>query len=195
MSAIIGTWKMSLQGVGEGFSLLNAGQSAGDAVAPAFDDRRTALPGATYLYDGSYVFHPSADGRTEAILAYLESLVSHGDRIEYVNVYEVRSETEDVHLGQGKTREIVYKTAWNPLPHRLIEKRLAQRSTGYGTYTMTRVEAFRALGISYGSHRLLARYDGSVGEVHYFVRERYSGESFNQLPAAAFRSRSPEGIP
>ena len=35
MSAIIGTWKMSLQGVGEGFSLLNAGQSAGDAVARA----------------------------------------------------------------------------------------------------------------------------------------------------------------
>ena len=164
-------------------------QSAGGSVAPAFDDRRTALPGATYLYDGSYVFHPSADGRTEAILAYLESLVSHGDRIEYANVYEVRSETEDVQLGSGKTREIVFKTAWNPLPHRLIEKRLAQRSTGYGTYTMTRVEAFRALGISYGSHRLLARYDGSIGEVHYFVRERYPGESFGQLPASAFKSR------
>lgn len=163
-------------------------QSAGGDVAPAFDDRRTALPGATYLYDGSYVFHPSTDGRTEAILAYLDSLVSHGDRIEYVNLYEVRSETEDVPLGTGKTREIVYKTAWNPLPHRLIEKRLSQRSTGYGTYTMTRVEAFRALGISYGKHRLLARHDGGIGEVHFFVRERYPGEPFDQLPAACFRS-------
>ncbi len=163
-------------------------QSAGDAVAPAFDDRRTALPGATYLYDGSYAFHPTTDGRTQAILAYLDSLVSHGDRIEYANVYEVRSETEDTRLGSGKTREIVYKTAWNPLPHRLIEKRLAQRSSGYGTYTMMRVEAFRALGISYGRHRLLARHDGGIGEVHYFVRERYPGEPFGQLPAASFRS-------
>ena len=164
-------------------------QSAGDAIVPAFDDRRAALPGATYLYDGSCSLHASADGRTEAILAYLENTVSHGDRIEYVNVYEVRSETEDVRLGQGKTREIVFKTAWSPLPRRLIEKRLAQRSTGYGTYTMTRVEVFRALGISYGRHRLLARHDGVIGEVHFFVRERYPGESFNQLPRSYFRSR------
>ena len=163
-------------------------QSADGAIAPAFDDRRTALPGATYLYDGSYLIHPTADGRTEAILAYIESLVSHGDRIEHANIYEIRSETEDVPLGGGKTREIVYKTAWNPLPHRLIEKRLSQRSTGYGTYTMTRVEAFRALGVSYGHHRLLARHDGGTGEVHYFVRERYPGEPFGQLPASCFRS-------
>ena len=164
-------------------------QSAADSIVPAFDDRRTALPGATYLYDGSCSLHPSADGRTEAILVYLENTVSHGDRIEYVNIYEVRSETEEVRLGQGKTREIVFKTAWSPLPRRLIEKRLAQRSTGYGTYTMTRVEVFRALGISYGRHRLLARHDGVVGEVHFFVRERYPGESFNELPRSYFRSR------
>ena len=164
-------------------------QSAGDVIVPAFDDRRTALPGATYLFDGSCSLHPSADGRTEAILAYLESTVSHGDRIEYVNVYEVRSENEETKLGQGKTREIVFKTAWSPLPRRLIEKRLAQRSTGYGTYTMTRVEVFRALGISYGRHRLLARHDGVIGEVHFFVRERYPGESFTQIPRSYFRSR------
>lgn len=163
-------------------------QSASDTVAPAFDDRRSALPGATYFYDGSYRIHPSADSRTEAILAYLSSIVSHGDHVEYVNIYEVRSETDQVRLGGGKTREIVYKTAWNPLPYRLIEKRLSQRSTGYGTYTMTRVEAFRALGISYGSHRLLARHGGGIGEVHYFVRERYPGEPFGQLPASCFRS-------
>ena len=165
-------------------------QSAGDAIVPAFDDRRAALPGATYLYDGTCSLHPTADGRTASILAYLENSVSHGDRIEYANVYEVRSETEEVRLGQGKTREIVFKTAWSPLPMRLIEKRLAQRSTGYGTYTMSRVEAFRALGVSYGQHRLLARRDGVVGEVHFFVRERYPGESFNQLPRSYFRGRA-----
>jgi hypothetical protein len=158
------------------------------SITPAFDDRRTALPGATYLYDNRYI-HPGTDGRTEAILSYLESNVSHGDRIEYVNVYEIRSESDTVRLGEGKTREIVYKTTWQPLPIRLIEKRLAQKSTGYGTYTMARVQAFRALGISYGPHRLLARTDGVSGDVHFFVRERYPGEGFNALPAASFQSR------
>ncbi len=163
-------------------------QSAGGAVVPAFDDRRAALPGATYLYNGMRFNHPTADVRTDAILSFLESDVSHGDHIEYVNVYEVRSETDDCALGTGKTREIVYKTAWNPLPRRLIEKRLALPSTGYGAYTISRVDAFRALGVSYGPHRLLARHDGIVGDVHFFVRDRYPGESFNQIPAAYFRS-------
>lgn len=163
-------------------------QGTPGSITPAFDDRRTALPGATYLYDNRYL-HPGTDGRTEAILAYLESNVSHGDRIEYVNVYEIRSESDTVRLGEGKTREIVYKTAWQPLPTRLIEKRLAQKSTGYGTYTMARVQAFRALGISYGPHRLLARADGVSGDVHFFVRERYPGEGFNALPDASFQSR------
>lgn len=158
------------------------------SITPAFDDRRTALPGTTYLFDNRYL-HPGADGRTEAILGYLESNVSHGDRIEYVNIYEIRSESETVRLGDGKTREIVYKTAWQPLPTRLIEKRLAQKSTGYGTYTMARVQAFRALGISYGPHRLLARADGVSGDVHFFIRERYPGEGFNMLPSSAFQSR------
>ncbi len=158
------------------------------SIAPAFDDRRTALPGATYLYDSRYL-HPGVDGRTEAILRYLESNISHNDRIEHVNVYEIRSGTEVQRLGEGKSREIVYKTAWSPLPVRLIEKRLARKSTGYGSYTMARVQAFRALGVSYGPHRMLARKDGAEGEVHYFVRERYPGESFDRLPAASFHRR------
>ncbi len=162
--------------------------SAPGIISPAFDDRRTALPGATYQHDSRYL-HPGVDGRTEAILSYLESNVSHGDRIEYVNIYEIRSETDDVRLGDGKTREIVYKTAWHPLPSRLVEKRLAQKSTGYGTYTMARVQVFRALGISYGPHRLLARADGVSGDVHFFVRDRYPGEGFNALPPSSFQSR------
>ncbi|MCL1856925.1 MAG: hypothetical protein FWF84_04700 [Kiritimatiellaeota bacterium] len=160
-----------------------------DSVVPAFDDRRTALPGATY-HDGARYAHPTADGRTDALLSYVESLVSHGDAIEYVNLYEIRSEFEPVRLGEGKTREVVYKTSWDPLPVRMIEKRLSRKSTGYGSYTMARVEAFRALGISFGPHRLLARPDGEEGETHYYTRDRYPGECFNTLRDTHFQTRS-----
>ena len=161
-----------------------------ESIVPAFDDRRTALPGATYR-DGARHSHLTADERTDALLSYMEeALVSHGDTIEYVNIYEIRSESEPVPLGEGKTREVVYKTTWNPLPVRMIEKRLSQKSTGYGSYTMARVEAFRALGVSYGPHRLLARSDGAKGEIHYYTRDRYPGECFNALRDTHFQTRS-----
>ena len=159
-------------------------------MSRAFDDLRSALPGATYTL-GNRFPHDGADPRTLAILDSLEADISHGDRIEYVNVYELRSLTERVRLGEGKTREIVFKTLWDPLPRRLIEKRLARRSTGYGAYTLTRTHAFRALGISYGRHRLLARSDGASGDVHYFTRSRYPGQPFSQLPPSAFHARDP----
>ncbi len=165
-------------------------QSERDLLSRAFDDCRTALPGATYML-GNRMPHEGADARTLALLDFLEANISHGDRIQYVNVYELRSLTERVRLGRGKTREIVYKTMWSPLPFRVIEKRLASRSTGYGAYTLARTEAFRALGISYGRHRLLARSDGSAGDVHYFTRIRYPGEPFNQLPEARFHNLDP----
>ena len=155
-------------------------------ITPEFDDRRTALPGATYSRDG-LALHPGCDDRSAAIFASLDDRISHGDRIEYANIYELRSEGVPVPLGKGKSREIVYKTAWNPLPVRIIEKRLAGKSESYGTYTMVRVEAFRALGISYGSHRLLARHDRAGTEVHYYLRERYPGESFNALSPAVYQ--------
>lgn len=155
-----------------------------DEIAPAFDDRKTAMPGATFDHGKPYL-HPGADERTEAILEYVERTVSHGESIEYVNVYEIRS-TDGVILGEGRTREIVFKTNLRPLPHRLIEKRLAQKSTGYGNYTLARVKAFRALGISYGPHYLLARNDQDVGEVHYYIRERYPGEPFDAIPRSYY---------
>ncbi|MBR1609738.1 MAG: hypothetical protein IJ678_09015 [Kiritimatiellae bacterium] len=161
-----------------------------DALSRPFDEMRTALPGATYTL-GNRFLHDGADPRTIAILDQLELDISHGDRIEWVNVYELRSATERVRLGEGKTREIVFKTAWDPLPRHRIEKRLARRSTGYGAYTLARTHAFRALGISYGRHRLLARNDGATGEVHFFTRDRYPGTPFSQLPPSAFRPRDP----
>lgn len=159
-----------------------------ETMSRAFDDLRTPLPGATYMLDSRFI-HNKADARTIAILDSLEHEISHGDRIEYVNVYEIRSNTEEVRLGEGKTREIVYKTAWNPLVSRIIEKRLAQRSTGYGAYTIARAQAFQTLGVSYGRHRLLARKDGAAGDVHYFMRERYPGEPSNNLSRSLFFTR------
>ena len=160
-----------------------------DFLSRAFDDMRTALPGATYS-KGNRFLHEGADPRTISILEYLESNIGHGDFIEYVNIYEIRSSSEHVRLGEGKTREIVYKTAWNPLSSHLIEKRLAQRSTGYGVYTLVRAYAFRELGISFGKHRMLARNDGATGAVHYFTRSRYPGQPFSQIPAARFFNRN-----
>ena len=165
-------------------------QDEHDTMSRAFDDLRTALPGATYTL-GNRFPHDGADARTLAILDAIEAGVGHGDRIEYANVYEIRSVTDRVRLGEGKTREIVYKTLWNPLPTRLVEKRLARRSTGYGAYTLMRIHAFRALGVSYGEHRLLARNDGATGDVHYFTRERYPGQPFSQLPESSFYDRDP----
>lgn len=157
-----------------------------DEVIPAFDDRRAALPGATYAgRQRQRILHPGVDNRTLAILDYIESVTGHGERVEYVNVYEIRG-GGGLPLGQGQTREMVYKTNRSPLPRRRIEKRLAHRSTGYGNYTLARVEAFSALGVSYGPHHLLARHDGRSGEVHYYVRERYPGDPFTEIPRSRF---------
>lgn len=183
-----------------------------DSMSRAFDDMRKALPGATYakLLVGKATFvpgraqsaaygpnrgrnlHEGADARTVAILDAVERDVSPGDRVEYANVYEIRSASTDrTRPGEGKTREVVYKTEWNPLPVRVIEKRLALKSTGYGAYTIARTQAFRALGIAFGQHRMLARHDGSAGDVHYFMRTRYPGEPFNALPPSSFCDRDP----
>ena len=157
-------------------------------VSSAFDDMRTALPGATYMLGNRFI-HDGADARTIAILDVLEREISHGDRIEHVNIYEIRSITEKTHLGEGKSREIVFKTMWNPKDTRIIEKRLAHSSTGYGAYTLARVSAFRSLGISYGRHRLIARNDGAAGDIHYFTRARYPGIPFNKIPKMLFCNR------
>jgi hypothetical protein len=149
-------------------------------VIPAFDDRRTALPGATY-HGGKPEVHPGADSRTRAILDYVRSLLSHGEVLEYINVYELRTDA-GMALGKGPTREIVFKTSRRVLPRRLIEKRLAQAGTGYGSYMLSRVQGFQGLGVSFGDYHLLSRHDGRSGEVHFYVRERYPGDAFGSIP-------------
>lgn len=153
-------------------------------VGPAFDDRKTALPGATFK-NGIAQVHPGTDIRSLAILDYTQSILSHGELIEYMNIYEIRGASHS-QLGRGQTREIVFKTNHRPLPKFMIEKRLAHKSTGYGNYTLARVLGFQALGISYGPHHLLARSDGKIGDVHYYIRERYPGEPYGTIPRSRF---------
>ena len=165
-------------------------ERGGAGAAPAFDDMRTALPGATYSH-GMRSEHEGMDARSISILDSLERTVTVGDSLEYANIYELRSDDEPGRLGEGRTREIVYKTVWSPLPVRFIEKRLERKSTGYGAYTIARVQAFRALGVAFGWHKLLERNDGADGDIHYFTRNRYPGEPFSTLPDYFFHDRNP----
>ena len=160
-----------------------SGQS--DSVSPAFDDRRTALPGATFR-GGRPEFHPGADERTRVLLANVEQMMSQDEAIEYANVYEVRS-SADVRLGAGVTREIVFKTNRRPLCTSLIEKRLKLTMPGYGSYMLARVHAFKALGVNFGEYRLLMRLDSRAGrEMNYFIRNRCPGEPLDDIPARMF---------
>jgi len=157
----------------------------GETLTPAFDDRRTALPGATFR-GGRAEFHPGADSRTRTLLANVEQLMSQDEAIEYVNVYEIRSR-EGGALGSGVTREIVFKTNRRPLCTSLIEKRLKLTTPGYGSYMLARVHGFKALGVNFGEYRLLLRSDIGVGrEVNYFIRNRCPGEPLDDIPARMF---------
>lgn len=158
--------------------------SSQDQVAPAFDDRKTALPGATY-HGGKSEIHPGADNRTLAILDFVQTLLSHDEALDYVNIYELRLDNR-VPLGRGPTREIDFKTNRRPVPTRLIEKRLAHHGTGYANYMLVRVQAFQGLGVAYGDHHLLTRHDGESREVHYFIRQRYAGYAFGCIGANKF---------
>lgn len=162
----------------------------GDSVTPAFDDRRTALPGATF-HGGRPDFHPGSDERTRVLLANVEQIMSQDEQIEYANLYEVRSEsdlTNGLPVGVGVTREIVFKTNRRPLCTSLIEKRLALKTPGYGSYMLARVEAFKALGVGFVEYRLLMRLDSRAGrEMNYFIRNRCPGEPLDQIPASMFQ--------
>ena len=162
----------------------------GGSVSPAFDDRRTALPGATFR-GGRPDFHPGADDRTRVLLANVEQMMSQDEVVEFANIYEVRSEsdaTNNLAVGVGVTREIVFKTNRRPLCTSLIEKRLALKTPGYGSYMLARVQAFKALGVGFGEYRLLMRLDSHAGrEMNYFIRNRCPGEPVDDIPPRMFQ--------
>ena len=166
----------------------------GEGSTPAFDDRRTALPGATFV-DGRPTFHPGIDGRTEILLSNIRGLMSKDEYIEYANVYELRSDDEDVALGRGKTREVVYKTNRGPLERSMVEKRLSRAAKGYGSYMLARIGALKALGMSLSDYRLLRRR-GQHGKrpVDFYIRSRCEGEPMAAIPQTYFCSADDSSV-
>ena len=166
----------------------------GEGSTPAFDDRRTALPGATFV-EGRPVYHAGADDRSEVLLANVRGLMSKDEVIEYANVYELRSSDEDVPLGKGTTREIVYKTNRSPVERSLVEKCLSRSTRDYGSYMLARVEALKALGMGLSEYRLLRRRaQKGKRPVDYYIRRRCEGEPMNAIPANYFCSADDSSV-
>ena len=161
----------------------------GEGSTPAFDDRRTALPGATFA-DGRPVLHPGADDRTEVLLSNLRGMMSKDEQIEYANVYELRADDSTDALGKGATREVVYKTNRRPLENSLVEKRLSRSTAGYGSYMLARVGALRSLGLGLSDFYLLLKRRAGMGRrpTDYYIRRRCEGEPMDAIPANYFRS-------
>ena len=160
---------------------------AGDGSAPAFDDRRVALPGGSFE-KGVLTLHPGADARTANLLENLRGMLSHGEMVEYANVYELR-DIKDVPQGRRVTREVVYKTNLRPIEASLVEKGLSTSRAGYAEYMLARVGALRALGVGLsGYYRLLRRRADSGRVTDFYVRLRCEGEPMNAIPANYFHS-------
>jgi hypothetical protein len=159
-----------------------------DAVVMSFDDRRTALPGATYN-GGKPDFHPGMDRRTQILLENLDQIVTQNETIEYANVYELKAR-KGVRLGEGVTREIEFKTNCRPVGTSRIEKRLKEDRRGYGIYLLARVLAFKDLGVNLGNYRLLKREKSKAGgEVSHFLRTRSQGFPLDDIPASHYRTK------
>ena len=161
----------------------------GESPVPSFGDRRSALPGATFV-NGRQTLHPGADDRTEVLLSNLRGLMSKDEIIEYVNVYELRHGDGDGPPGKGATREVVYKTNRNPLETSLVEKRLSRATRGYSAYILSRIGALRSLGIALSDFYLMLRRRPGSGKrpLDYYIRRRCEGESMDAIPASYFRS-------
>ena len=161
----------------------------GEGSTPAFDDRRTALPGATFA-QGRPVLHPGADDRTEVLLSNLRGMMSKDEQIEYANVYELRGDDSEGVLGKGATREVVYKTNRRPLENSLVEKRLSRATPGYSSYMLARIGALRALGVGLSDFYLMLKRRAGMGRrpVDYYIRRRCEGEPMDAIPANYFRS-------
>ena len=167
----------------------------GEGSTPAFDDRRTALPGATFV-NGRPVAHPGEDARTEVLLSNLRGLMSKDELIEYANVYELRTSDESVPLGKGSTREVVYKTNRRPLENSLVEKRLSRATEGYSSYMLSRIGALRSLGVALSDFYLMLKLRPGAGKgAHdHYIRRRCEGEPMEAIPANYFRSMEDSSV-
>lgn len=160
----------------------------GEGSTPAFDDRRTALPGATFI-DGRPVFHIGADDRSEVLLSNMRRMMSKDEIIEYANVYELRVEDEMAEIGKGRTREIVYKTNRSPIEQSMVEKLLSRAAKGYSSYMLSRIQAFKALGVGLSDYRVLHRRAQIKKRlVDVYVRRRCEGEPMDAIPENYFNN-------
>ncbi len=164
----------------------------GEGSTPAFDDRRTALPGAAFV-EGRISLHPGADARTEILLSNLRAMLSKGEVVEYANVYELREDAAKA-VGRGRTREVVYKTNFRPIEAGLIEKGLSSSRKGYGDYMLARIGALRALGLTLSSYyRILRRRPHALRAADFYIRTRCEGEPMASIPESYFRRA--DGLP
>ncbi len=161
---------------------------AGEGVTAAFDDRRAALPGATFV-QGRPLLQPGCDARSEIIFSNLRGLMSKDESIEYANIYEIREDETSV-IGRGRTREIIYKTDRCPLEKALIVKSLAHSARGYSSFMLARIGLFRALGVSLAAYykMLRRRFTSGSREVDYYIRTRCPGETLRGIPENYYRS-------
>ena len=166
----------------------------GEGSTPAFDDRRTALPGATFV-DGRPVFHDGADDRSEVLLSNIRRMMSKDEIIEYANVYELRVEDEMAEIGKGRTREIVYKTNRSPLEQSMVEKLLSRAGKGYSSYMLSRIQVFKALGVGLSEYRVLhRRAQVKKHLVDVYVRRRCEGEPMDAIPENYFYNADDSSI-
>ena len=168
----------------------------GDGSSLAFDDRRTALPGATYV-NGVPTFHPGIDDRTKILISNLRIILSKDEQLTSVNVYELHTKGDEteVKVGHGKTREVVYTTNIRPLQASLIEKRITQRQKGYGQYVIARIGALKALGVNLPWYMLLRRRGEFNGRpLDYYIRSRCEGEPVESIPTNYFTSMEDSNV-
>lgn len=162
-----------------------------------FDARRVALPGASFSHgpggENRPIPHVGADRQTLEVIQHLTSRLSLNERMEYVNVYEVRS-SKDLSTSRSQTREIVAKTNRLPVPVSFIQKHLGSVRAGYADYLLTRANVFRALGADYPAFQLLT--DASGGRrrtAPFFLRTRSPGNPLDAIPPILFKS-NPENF-
>lgn len=170
----------------------NVYQSAGNTVSAAFDDHRTALPGVSF-YGGRPEFHPGADQRTRDIVARVQQWASYNERLEHLNIYEIRTR-ENTAPGSGITREIILKTNRHAYTVNMIEKQLAGTLAGYADYMLTRANVFRELGANFCAYTLVTpQQEEHVKGRQYFIRPRCPGYPLEFIPASYFNLPSVRG--
>jgi hypothetical protein len=123
------------------------------------------------------------------LLANVRQMLSKDEFIEYANIYELRTEDtasdRNLALGEGRTREIVFKTNCRPLTCSYVEKRLSSVNDGYGAYVLARIEGFKAIGVNLPDYRLLRHQSFGRRKLvyDYYIRTRCEGEPLSVIPA------------